>query len=169
MTSELFPLVRRVDFIGAYDFTRPDPSENYGIHNMEIRFAVSGAKGAITITMSTHWYLPQNQQSSFEMLRKYPFDPLELMMPDITDVGYHARTPQYEEQTPASGDCHLLGNPCYYDGSSLWGNEEWRLGFLHGGTDWLWPRMEEEYEHRFHNGPRPNLTPVPRQHPKDKV
>lgn len=166
MTSELFPLVRRVDFIGAYDLTRPEPTQNYGIHNMEISFAVSGAKGAITITMSTHWYLPQNQQSSFNMLSKYPFDPLELMMPNITDVGYHARAPQYENQYKKD-NCELLDGPCYYDGTSLWGNEAWRLGFLHGGTEWLWTRMEQEYEHRFHDGPMSDLTPIPRKHPKD--
>jgi hypothetical protein len=164
---ELFPLVRRVDFIGAYDLTRPESSRNYGIHNMEIRFAVVGARGAITINMSTNWYLPQNQQSSFNMLSRYPFDSNSLMMPNITDVGYHARVSQYEGQ-PEMSECHLLGCPCYYDGSALWGNEEWRLGFLHGGTDWLWPRMEEEYEHRFHDGPLPDLTPIPRKHPDEK-
>lgn len=164
---ELFDLRHKVDFIGAYDLRRLEPSRNYGIHNMEIQFAVIGAKGAVTITMSTGWYLPRNQRDYVISRSKgYPWDIEDLARPNIVDVGYHAKAPQYEGQD-ARADCHLLGGPCYYDGTSLWGNEAWRDGFLHGGTEWLWPKMEEYYWHRFYDDPLPDLTPVPRPHPDE--
>ncbi len=165
---ELFELRRRVDFIGAYNLVRPEPHKNYGIHNMVIRFAVIGAKGAASINMSTGWYLPQDQLAHVRMMTKgYPWDPEDLAQPNITDVGYHARAPQYEDQW-SHENCELIDGTCYYDGTSLWGNEAWRLGFLHGGTEWLWPRLEQYYNHRFHDAELPDLTPVPRLHPDDR-
>lgn len=161
-------LERIVNFHGAWDLTRPEPSRNYGIHSMEIRFAVKGQKGAVTMNVTTKWYLPQNISTAYRMYTKgYPFDgPKELMLPDITDIGYHSKQPQYSNQEPI-GNCTLTDGPCYYDGTSLWGNEAWRLGFLHGGTDWLWPKLEDLYRHHFEGGPEVDLTPVPRKHPDE--
>lgn len=167
-SPELFPFIRKVDFVGAYDLTRPDPKENYGIHNMTLIFALCGAKGAVSMTISTGWYLPAQQLSHVEMMTKgYPWDPAELARPNITDIGTHSKAPLYEDQYQRD-HCEYCGGPAYCDGTSLWGNEAWRDGFLHGGTEWLWPRLEEYYLHQFYDGPQPDLTPIPRKHPKDK-
>jgi hypothetical protein len=160
---ELFPLVRKVDFIGAYDL-----SPKYGIHNMVIMFVVSGARGAVSITMSTGWYLPAQQLSHVQRhIKGYPWDPEDLARPNITDVGIHSIKEPYEGAFRRDY-CEYCGGPAYCDGTSLWGNEAWREGFLHGGTDWLWPRLEEYYNHRFNDGPLPDLTPIPRKHPDEK-
>lgn len=154
-------LERKFNLSGAYD--ERDPPRNYGIGSMRMEFAVVGPKGAVSVQLSTSWYLPQVQQSTLDMYTKgYPFDACEeLMQPKWWDVGYHAKEPQYEGQSERE-DCHLLDCPCYYDGTSLWGQEAWLPGFLHGGSDWLWERLEEYYYHRYEDGPAPNLTPVPR-------
>lgn len=161
-------LVRNIHFSGAYDLRGKPPQRNFGIHGMELHFSVKGPKGAITATIYTTWYLPEQQQSTYEMYSKYSFEPAEnLCAPNFVDIGYHAKEAQYEGQT-CRPDCALTdGAPCYYDGSGLWGNECWREGFLHGGSDWLFERMEQEYRHRFEGGEAPDLTPIPRKHPDE--
>ena len=150
---------------GAYDGT--SHPRNYGIGAMRLFFAVKGSKGGVSASLSTSWYLPQNQQSSFNLYSSgYPFDPLEQMMqPQWWDIGQHHKEPQYEDQIP-SNDCEVTGGQCFCDGTSLWGKEEWMLGFLHGGSDWLFARLEEYYLNVFENGPGPNLTPIPRTFPE---
>lgn len=160
-------LIRNTTFIGAYDFSHREP--NYGIHNMVLQFSVKGPKGAITIAISTKWYLPDQQLSSFQMYSRYPFNPADLCRPDFTDVSYHAKEPQYEEHSVCTDHCEYTDGACYCDGSSLWGNDCWREGFLHGGSDWLFARMEDEYRNRFENGPPVDLTPIPRRHPAETV
>lgn len=90
----------------------------------------------------------------------------EFLLPNIIDIGYHSKTPHYEGHSPQY-NCELTGGDCYYDGTSLWGNEQWREGFIHGGTEWLWPRLEQLYRHYFEDGDVPDLTPIPRKHPKE--
>lgn len=158
-----FLLERKFSISGAYN----DPSGRYGCSSMKMEFAVIGPKGAVSVLLFTAWFLPENQQKFLDLYTKgYPFDPCqELMAPKWWDVGHHSNEPMsdYEkEHGPTRECCHLTGKPCYYDGTSLWGQEAWLPGFLHGGTEWLWPRLEELYSYRFENGPEPNLTPVPR-------
>src|SRR5690606_28861380 len=67
-------LVRIFRLSGAYDLTSPNPHENYGINPMRMYFGVKGPKGGVSATISTAWYLPQNQRESFSMYSKgYPF------------------------------------------------------------------------------------------------
>lgn len=158
-------LTREAKFIGGYDWRDPP---DYGIHGMDLIFAVKGPLGAISITISTNWMLPQHQSETQKMYGKgYPWEIGHLCRPNIVDVGYHSKVPQYEGQSGRIY-CELTDGPCYSDGSSLSGNEYYRDGFLHGGSDWLFARMEEEYCHHFENGPPPNFTPIPRPHPKTK-
>lgn len=154
---------------GAYDLRPTAPHhKDYGIHNMELHFSVKGPKGGVSCRMNTSWYQKQNQQGSFEMVSKgYPFDPLiELMQPRLVMLDYHAKKPQHDWQSPISG-CELTDGPCYCDGSALWFGEAWMEGFLSGGTDWLWPRLEQLYYHWLEDGPTPDLTPDPIKRPED--
>lgn len=143
----------------AYDLT--SHPRNYGISSMRMFFAVKGPLGGVSCSMHTSWYLPHNQASSYEMFSEYPFDPLKQMMqPHLVSLDMHSHTPQYEDQYAAE-DCEVTGGKCYGDGTSLWFGEAWMEGFLHGGTEWLWPRLEELYEYWLADGPAPNLTPTP--------
>ena len=145
---------------GSYDGT--SHPRNFGIHGMELVFWVKGSKGAITIRIFTNWWLPHLQDKMLKLATKgYPFDPLvELMGPKIVDISYHAKEPQYDEQYSID-NCEFTDGKCYCGGSSLWG-DEWLPGFLHGGSEWLFERMKDEYRHRFEGGPPIDLTPIPR-------
>jgi len=147
---------------GAYDLT--SHPRNYGISPMRMYFAVKGPKGGVSVTLSTSWYLPQNQARSFDMYTKgYPFNPLEeLMQPKWWDVSQHHKEPMYEDQT-GHADCELVDGLCFSDGTSLWGQEAWLPGFLHGGSEWLFARLEDYYRNVFEDGPEVDLTPVPRK------
>jgi len=162
-------LERIVQFHGAYDLRRPEPRKNYGIHGMEIIFAVKGSKGAVTLNIFTDWHLPHVAgEIQARKSKGYPYNLDELCLPNIVDIGFHSKLPIYGEQTPME-NCELTDGNCYYGDSSLQGNEQWREGFLHGGTGWLWPRLEQYYQHIFDGGDRPDLTPIPKKHPDEKI
>jgi len=138
-----------VRFASAYDKRSSDPKKNYGIGAMLITFFLTGPKGAVQFVISTPWYTPDCRTDSFQMYSKYPFDPNKhLMAPQGWDLGYHSHKPMYEDHTPMSGGCDVLGGKCYYDGSSL-NADEWIDDFVSGGTEWLWPKMEEFYYEVF--------------------
>jgi len=156
-------------FSGAYDLTREESGKNYGIPSMDITFVVKGRKGGVSLRIRTKWFLPQNAESSCRMYNKgYPWVAHEeLCLPDIVDISQHSKKPLDYESTPTK-DCEITGGKCYSDGTGLWGNECWREGFLHGGTKWLWPRLEQLYHHWLEDGDKPDLTPVPRKHPDEE-
>lgn len=147
---------REFTLTGAYAHPK------YGRCSMRMFFHVIGPKGAISVSMFTSWYLPSEQQEMLGAYSKYPYDPKEqFLQPHLCSIDYHAREPQYEGQS-AMANCRLLdGADCYFDGTSLWFGEAWMEGFLNGGSDWLYERMEEEYGHRFEGGAKPDLTPIP--------
>lgn len=146
----------------AYDLRSASDGINYGIGSMGLYFAVKGPLGGVSAKLSTSWYLPAQQQTSLDLYTKgYPFDPCEeLMQPRWWDISIHAKRPQYDTQYSIP-DCELTDGECYCDGSALWGREAWLPGFLHGGSDWLFARLEDYYREQFEGGPPVDLTPVP--------
>lgn len=132
---------RSVDFLPAYD-----KGKEYGIGAMKVRFVLKGPKGAVQFLISTGWFLPHTQRKNREW--QYDFDKrFNKINPEGYDLGYHSPVPMYEGQT-AIGKCDVVGGECYYDGSTL-NAEAWIEPFLNGGTEWLWPRMEQEYRQYF--------------------
>ena len=146
-----------------------NPSKNYGIASCRVFFYVIGDKGAVQWMIGTDWY-PEAARDHLRKVRTpaflAQFGDIERVQPECWDIGYHSRAPMYEGQTSMSDECHLLGGECYYDGSGIWA-EEWREGFLNGGTDWLWPKLEEYYRYIFDGGELPDLTPQVRKHPEE--
>lgn len=144
---------RIVNVTPAFDKRHPDPSKNYGIGACRIWFILKGPKGAVQFQIGTDWYLPEQQKE----LKNRPsiYD----IQPQGWDVGYHSYKPMYEGQDPM-GECDVLGCTCYYDGSSLRA-DDWVPEFLAGGTEWLWPKLEAEYNSLFEgatDGPNSNKT-----------
>lgn len=138
-------LEHRIDFIPAFDKRDADPSKNYGIGAMKIRFMVVGPKGAIQWLIGTGWYV----RSAREHLKGFPVHEWDLKRkPEGYDLGYHAKEPQYEGQS-AMDHCDVLGDgACFYDGSSL--QAELPIeGFLSEGADYVWRKLEAEYRHRL--------------------
>lgn len=153
-------LEHRVDVVGSYNMLRDDPARNYGISTCRIYFYVIGPLGAVQLVLGTDWAI----QSVRDHLSKFPSR--DERQPQAWDIGYHSHKPMYEGHTPMHGKCELLGGKCFYDGSTL-NAENWIEGFCAGGTDWLWPCLEQEYRARFEGGEWPDLAPIYRQHPDD--
>jgi hypothetical protein len=109
-------------------------------------FFLKGPKGTIQFMVGTNWHLPRVAAE----MRARPRSPYDDTLMGW-DVGYHSPVPMYEGQTPIKHDCTHTGGVCYYDGSGLLA-EEWVPQFIAGGTDWLWPKMEEQYRLRFEEG-----------------
>lgn len=140
----------------AYDRRDPNPSKNFGIHNMEVTFIVKGPKGAVQWQISTGWFLASSREDVARMnedfYRKHGYRMSNgKACPWPTDLGYHAKLPAYEGQTRLRDECEWTGGgACYYDGSSL--NAILPLeGFLSQGEDYLWPKLEAYYRSVFHN------------------
>ena len=136
-------LKRSVMFIPAYDKRDPEPSKNYGVGAVRIRFVLAGDKGAVQWVISTGWYLPGVDTSDW---RRPPC--LEAF-----DLGYHSTVPRHADQS--AFDCDLLpGGECYYDGSSLNAARLVPL-FLQGGDDAVWKELEDYYRHLFGDEEQP--------------
>jgi hypothetical protein len=132
----------------AFEKRDPDPAKDYGIGACKITFILKGPKGATQFMIGTDWYLPhlqhEHRASNYEMAVKY-----NQIQPQGWDVGYHSPKPMYDSHTAMDHACDLVeGGKCFYDGSSLRA-DEWIPKFIRGGTDWLWPALEEEYRYRF--------------------
>lgn len=142
--SEKFEKITRVRL--PFDLRHTDAGKNYGIHGLEVCFILVGKKGATQFMVHFPVFLPHVQ-------KELDKDPTTRFFNRISgfDVGYHALTPQYEDQRQM--DCDLLPDgKCYYDGSGLqadqWVNE---IFSIKGKTleDEIWNRLEIEYTERF--------------------
>jgi hypothetical protein len=135
-----------ITFSAAYDKRDPNPSKNYGIHGVEIRFVLKGKAGATQFVVYTDWYLPHVQREFFlKPLARLSF---LVLKPSGADIGYHSPTPQYEGQTKRDKCEYLNGRSCYYDGSGL-SADEFIPKFLAGGSDAVWKMLEKEYRLQF--------------------
>ena len=136
---------RIVDMRGAFDRRHSDPTKNYGIHGMDLRFVLKGPKGAVQFLVFTNIQLPHVAREQWDR-RDSPYA-FEMAQPSGADIGYHAYEPQYEGQSQMDS-CEYLGQPCYYDGSSLRA-DKFMPEFIAGGSDAVWAMLEHEYAVRF--------------------
>jgi hypothetical protein len=136
-------LIREVVVRPAFDKRDPDPHKNYGVHGAEIAFYLKGGHGAVQFVIYTNWMLPETQAETDARPPSGRF-PYLFHKPVPADIGYHSHVPRYQDQTLMDGDCHVIGGPCYYDGSSLQAEKVFEI-MLRGGTDALWTEMERRY------------------------
>ena len=137
-------LERVLTFAPAFDKRHAEPNKNYGIHGVEMRFVVRGPHGATQFVLYTNWQLPA-VRAEFER-RGCDFYCRNKPMP--ADLGYHSRTPRYEDQTSMGPCTELGGAPCYYDGSSL--NAERIFDVLCAeGDAGVWRELEAFYAELF--------------------
>ena len=146
------------------NWIRPEPSRNYGISTVRLTFHVKGPKGAVQWMIGTEWGIKPVR----EHLENFPYHRHEFRAPTGWDLGYHSPTPRYEGQSVQSENCTILGGRCYYDGSSL-NADDLIEGFLAGGTEWLWPKLEEYYRCVFEEAEYPDFTAHYLPHPDDKI
>lgn len=157
-------LIHLVEFYPGYDCIHFDcifSSENcypfsagsHGKHGLEIKFIVKGEQGAVQFILYTGW-LPQI------ITKKYSVNWSE-GIPIPADLGYHAKTPQYEGQTLTSQSCTLCdGQPCFYDGSGI-NAQDAMYTLVNGGGTKLWDFLESFYSHVFNGAEYPTVIKYP--------
>jgi len=136
----------------AFDKRSNNPKKDYGISACHIWFILKGKMGAVQVMLGTDWYLPETIAEYKEIGNKGKTKPCDLRgdkeFLKCWDVGYHAKKQQYKGQR--STPCDILKGKCYYDGSSLIGEDDKVVKMLlERGSDWIWKYLEKEYEIRF--------------------
>lgn len=139
-------LERIVHFEPGYPKRDPDPSKNYGIHGMQLRFVLKGKQGATQFLLMTEWFPIAVQRERWHKGQgAHIFD----VQPMAADLGYHSLVPQYEGQGVMDEACPVLdGRPCYYGGSGL-AAEPVRDAFLAEGDAAVWRALEMQYKELF--------------------
>jgi len=129
-----------------FDKRDPDPSKNYGIHGMELRFVLLKNKRAVQFIVYTPIYLPHVME---EFKQKLSTGEMK-SFPEIigADVGYHSPEPMYEGQESFDDDCVFTGGRCFYDGSGLRAHT-WIKIWLKHGMNVIWQMMEHEWQSNF--------------------
>lgn len=125
----------------AFDRRNTDPSKNYGIHGMELRYVLKGVKGATQFLVFTNIQLPHVHEERVGR----PVSSIDYPMG--ADIGYHAMQPQYAGQEKMT-KCAFVDGGCYYDGSGLAATEFIPL-WVSGGDEAVWPMLEDKYIERF--------------------
>jgi len=141
---------RRIVFNKAWDKRDSDPSKNYGVHGVEIAFYLIGDDGAVQFVIYTNWHIPSVQQEFDNKPPRSEF-PYLSHKPLPADLGYHSYKPTYEGQEALTDNCHLLGGPCYYDGSTLNAERIFKILTV-GGSEAVWTELENYYKEVFNNG-----------------
>lgn len=134
-------LQQGIQFTVGYNCEARGP-RSHGVHGMEITWYLRGPKGAAQFRMGTRW-------TPGKLALGHGISPsgvvrLEDTYPSGYDVGYHAYVAQYPEQSPMD-DCHLLGQPCYYDGSGLQADDLVKR-FIEQGEPAIWAELRAVYE-----------------------
>ena len=134
-------LEKWIDWYPAWDKRNTDPAKNYGVHGVEIVWYVKGPKGGVSFSIYTNWMLPHLRKKWDE------YEKVMFMEAKGMDLSYHAKVPQYEDQTSIQG-CKLTDGPCYYDGSTLNAGPVFELLVAKGGEA-VWEYLVDYYHQRF--------------------
>jgi len=135
---------------------RPGNGGSHGRHGLTMSFVVRGEHGAVVFTLYTGW-LPQSPSERAWPWQQQPTSPMP------TDLGYHARAPQYDGQEQSQESCRFLdGAPCYYDGSGLNAHDAFHT-LVNGGEDELWRFMEQYYRCVYEGEAYPVTCEYPRK------
>ena len=119
---------------------------------MHVVFTLLGEKGAVVFEAETKWYPPHVQKEHYDNRHdRSPNNYFELH-PYGWDLGYHSYT-QLRESSSAMEDCHILGQTCYYDGSSL-NALDIVPKFLEHGEEAVWEVLDKYYRQTYGEGDR---------------
>lgn len=130
---------KEIVFRPAWDKRHSDPTQDYGVHGVDMVFYLTEEKGVIQFVVYTNWNLPSVTPKHDRLIPK-PFP---------ADLGYHSHTPHYDGHTICRDTCELLGGkPCYYDGSSLNAEPVFQL-LVSGGSQAVWENLIDYYHQVF--------------------
>lgn len=143
---------REIIFTPAFDRRHENPSKNYGIHGVDMRWILKGEEGAVQFDVYTNWHLPHVVEEMDEkILNNRSLDRIDLKityhpMPEY--IGYHSPKPLYEGQEPMSQECEYVNGECYYGGSRLHAKKVFEI-FVKEGGEAVWKYLEEYYQEIF--------------------
>lgn len=132
---------RSITFEPAFDRRNPDPSKNYGIGGVNIRWVLKSGNKAVQFLVLTDW-TPVHVQNE-RMSDHFRTDVIGIQ-PMAADLGYHSPEPMYDEQESMA--CDVLDSQCY--GSSL-NAEPVRDRLIAEGGDAVWDELEKYFKARF--------------------
>jgi hypothetical protein len=136
-----------VEFNPAYDKRHSDPSKDYGVHGVDIKFVLKGEKGVTQFLLFTNWQLPHITEKNLAKFNS-PRDIRLFFTPMPAGLGYHSKEPLPYHDTPTSTDCEYTGGDCYYDGSGLNAERVYDV-LLHEGDKGVWRELELYYKDIF--------------------
>ncbi len=143
---------RIVDFYPAFDKRNPNPSKNYGIAAVQIRFVLKKDNKAVQFLFGTDWYLPETVEEYKRIGNYNKTPPSNLRGNDSCgvsgwDVGYHSPTSEHEGQL-SSKKCVYIKGKCYYDGSSCRADDNQEI-LLREGSEGIWKFLEKYWDVEF--------------------
>ncbi len=142
-------LVRKVSFTPAFDKRHAKPEKNYGIHGVEIRFSLSGKKGAIVWGIYTDWLLKKTlTDKSWPGFKSKSFHDDGMPMGGRTgmEIMTHSHEPQFVSHTKSTDECNFVGKEgCYYNAEFLAGGELFDV-LIEQGEEAMWKVLEDRYK-----------------------
>ena len=133
-------LTREVIFEPAFDKRDPNPSKNYGIRGVTIRFLLRGDGRLVQLVLDSGWYLSHVQEEYKNRRPRFLYP----VLPASLELSYHSRVPLNLEDVCAP--CTFLGSECFSRGSFLGGGESIRNILLSEGSDGVWRELEKYYK-----------------------
>jgi len=150
-------------FLSADDRTDPDPSKNYGVFDVCMKFLVYGPLGITEFDLHTNWYLPHVMDTRLvAMKRDVLFGKEDFLLkhwisPSPLDVCYWSLERISEYDTYFKNGCSYVFDhkPCYYGYSysqhenGLYTPDFVYDKFLRHGDDVVWEYLEKYYSEIF--------------------
>lgn len=155
---------REIKFFPAWDRTNPDPSKNYGVSCLDMKFLIYGNKGIVEFDLDTNWYLPHIMKRRLEsfrhdvQLQKEDFLLETWINPCPLDICYYSLIRLSEDDTffDVGLDWAFDGKPCFYGYKSFEGDypspfaKDVVFGLLvEKGDGAVWEYLENYYKEIF--------------------
>lgn len=123
----------------AWDKRHGDPAKNFGVHGVDMSFAVIRAGTAVDFLLMTGWHLPH--------VREEPGRARPSALPAA--VQYHAPAPWAEYlDSPTSDSCGFTGGVCFSDSSGLDALTVFDL-LCTDGLAAIWRELEQRWVSQF--------------------
>lgn len=140
-----------VEFFPAYDKRHPNPTKNYGICPVLIKFILIKDNKAVQFMFGTDWYLPETVKEYKEKGNDMLSAPIILRGKedcgiDGWDIGYHSPKPMFKGQKLIK--CIYIKGGCYYDGSGLYAQDNQEI-LIRKGSQGVWKFLEKHWKQTF--------------------
>lgn len=136
---------RIVKITPAFDKRSHESSKNFGIHDCEMFMVLKGEHGAVGLTISTGWFLPETQQWKEACIRRSGES--KSWNGRGVAVFYCSKVKQHEWQEGRE-NCDWLGCTCYGDVGYSMSDTVFDL-LIREGSEKVWEWLENYYNETF--------------------